>query len=81
MACFPEEVNVVGKHTLDLLALAAETKDGTKSLSPGPKILLGRIQQVKSPPFPFACKTNASASALVAEYESLCCESIKQMRQ
>ena len=58
--------------TLDFPALAAETKDGTNNRSPGPKILLGRMQQVKSPLTPFDLITNASPSAFVAEYESLC---------
>jgi len=52
--------------------LAADTKDGTSNLSPGPKMLLGRMQQVKSPFLPFDLMTSASPSALVAEYESLC---------
>lgn len=58
--------------TLDFPALAALTKDGTNNLSPGPKMLLGRTQHVKSPLVPFDLITNASPSALVAEYESLC---------
>ena len=58
--------------TFNLPALAAVTKDGTSNLSPGPKMLLGRMQHVRSPLFPFDLITNASPSALVAEYESLC---------
>jgi hypothetical protein len=57
---------------LDFPALAAETKDGTNNLSPGPKMLLGRMQHVKSPLVPFDLMTNASPSALVDEYESMC---------
>lgn len=53
--------------TLDFPALAAATSEGTISLSPGPNILLGRIQHVRSPSTPFALMTNASASAFVAE--------------
>lgn len=60
------------KDTLDFPALAALTRDGTSSLSPGPKMLLGRMQHVRSPLTPFALITSASPSALVAEYESLC---------
>lgn len=57
--------------TFDFPALAADTSVGINSLSPGPKILLGRIQQVKRPFLPFALITNFSPSALVSEYESL----------
>jgi hypothetical protein len=57
--------------TLDFPALAAATKDGTMSLSPGPKMLLGRIQHVRSPSLPLALITILSASAFVSEYESL----------
>jgi hypothetical protein len=57
--------------TLDFPALAAVTREGTSSLSPGPKMLLGRIQQVRSPSLPLAFMTNFSASAFVSEYESL----------
>jgi hypothetical protein len=57
---------------LDFPALAAVTSDGTINLSPGPNMLLGRMQQVSSPLLPFAFKIKASPSALVAEYESLC---------
>jgi len=56
---------------LDFPALAAATRDGTSSLSPGPKMLLGRIQQVRSPSLPLALITSFSPSAFVSEYESL----------
>jgi hypothetical protein len=56
---------------LDLPSLAAATREGTSSLSPGPKMLLGRIQHVRSPYLPLALITNFSASAFVSEYESL----------
>jgi len=56
---------------LDFPALAAATRDGTSSLSPGPKMLLGRIQQVRSPSLPLAFITSFSPSAFVSEYESL----------
>lgn len=59
-------------RTLDFPFLAAATKDGTSNLSPGPKMLLGRMQHVNKPFIPFAFITNASPSALVEEYESLC---------
>lgn len=58
-------------RTLAFPARAAVTKEGTKSLSPGPKILLGRMQHVRRPSLPFALITNFSPSALVSEYESL----------
>lgn len=58
--------------TFNFPALAAATKDGTNNLSPGPKMLLGRMQHVRSPLVPFDLITNASPSDLVAEYESLC---------
>lgn len=53
--------------TLDFPALAAATSDGTNNLSPGPKILLGLMQQVRSPLVSFDLITSASPSALVAE--------------
>lgn len=53
--------------TLDFPALAASTNEGTRSLSPGPKMLLGRMQHVRSPPVPLDLMTNASPSALVAQ--------------
>lgn len=52
-------------------AFAAATSDGTNNLSPGPKMLLGRIQHVRSPFLPLAFTTSFSPSALVSEYESL----------
>ena len=55
--------------------LAAETSDGTNNLSPGPKILLGRIAHVTKPDFPLAARTSASPCAFVSEYVSLCCDS------
>lgn len=60
------------KITFDFPDLAAETNDGTSNLSPGPKMLLGRMQQVRSPLEPFELITRSSPSAFVAEYESLC---------
>jgi len=53
--------------TLDFPAFAASTNEGTNSLSPGPKMLLGRMQHVRSPLVPLALITNPSPSALVAE--------------
>lgn len=58
--------------TFNFPDLAAETNDGTNNLSPGPKMLLGRIQQVRSPFEPFELITRDSPSAFVAEYVSLC---------
>jgi len=53
--------------TLDFPFLAVSTSVGTNSLSPGPKMLLGRMQHVRSPLVPLALITNASPSAFVAE--------------
>ena len=55
------------QSTLDFPAFAALTKVGTNNISPGPKMLLGRIQQVRRPLVPFDLMTSASPSALVAE--------------
>ena len=63
--------NMHTNQTFDFPALAAATRDGTNNLSPGPNMLLGRMEQVSSPFLPFAFKIKASPSALVAEYESL----------
>ena len=67
-----DRLSKVKVTTLDFPALAAAIKDGTSNLSPGPKMLLGRMQHVSSPLIPFAFKTRRSPSAFVAEYESLC---------
>lgn len=63
------EINTICTRRLHTIVLQWESKCGTM-VSPGPKMLPGRMEQVRSSHMPLEFLTNFSASALLCAYAS-----------